>query len=821
MVLSANNRKSFPLNLAISPLARSSSRDPSAPQPDRSSPSRVSYLSPRSPLLPSSLHLKQEQPVIPIPLSDGLDPSERMKLLRKSRKLSRILGEVPIPVPKDGPSRPADSRSFSVLEEPPLTSASTAPSSSPAKTPLEADAKGSLRRSATVGHHRHTQHTKIHRARSLASLRSSLTIPPAAITVHPSPISPVVFAWPEQNSIPPSPFSVETPSEGYAPDSACSPRDSITSESSRRSSITSTIFGAERTPEQIQRARAAKLTRQLGDNVPPDVLLRASSPPPRSPLSSPSVVSFAQASRTIQHASSTRRANRGERRDLKRPLSLDVRNYARVPESPEPSPLLSDADRFSTVRLNSKPIFAERKGSAPAAARPYDTDVEESRTDLAQHDSDLDSDFEDGDVREKQRALNVRRARKMLQLFGNDPPPALFQIMNIPPSTPDESISVALSIAHRRNDSRATTVSLPASTLTVPEPRHQQRDSVGSIASSGDNLSPLIFADPGSVPPSQPQTPQPRRDAQFLPPLPVLTPSQDTVFEICRPLSLPTVASSSVQSLSAASSTSVAPSSTDRAPTPPPKDQTPQTSPIRTSFNFSPPPTMWLWSPASAPTPPSPPTAAPAVLPEPAADVHPSDPHFRVRRMRAAKLSRFFGVGLNDIAGVIRGGASASLSTPPPPSPSPPPPLREFRRSDSTDSIPPPAGSDRAPSRTSSTRPVTSSGIVGAPSVSVSIEEEQPWPRARTVSTTTRSRSVSRTSRRPQTQPALQPATERNRSNSEPEVLGPVVHGRAFSTTVEVAAESKGPFGFFDGRRPSKVKELHMHDVIRELRKIK
>ena len=76
--------------------------------------------------------------------------------------------------------------------------------------------------------------------------------------------------------------------------------------------------------------------------------------------------------------------------------------------------------------------------------------------------------------------------------------------------------------------------------------------------------------------------------------------------------------------------------------------------------------------------------------------------------------------------------------------------------------------------------------------------------------------------RRPQTQPATQPVGERYRSNSQPEALAQqAAHSRAYSTTVEVSAESKGPFAFLEGRRPSKAKEMHMHDVIRELRKIK
>ncbi|KAI0639308.1 hypothetical protein C8Q77DRAFT_1080504 [Trametes polyzona] len=863
---SANgNRKTFSLSLYIPPLSRTisnglpSSKDCAAARSERSlqsyvqSPgSRASFLSPRSPPLPASLHLKQEQPVLPIPLSDGLDPSEKMKLLRKTRKLSRILGEVPIPVSVSSPS-PAtpEFRFLGVLEEPSLTSASTAASSSPAKLPPPGiEQQGSLRRSATVGHNRHAQQGDIHRARSLATLRPSLAIPPAALTIHTSPISPIVFSWPDKNPIPPSPVSpVEVSEDQGVPESVHSKRDSTVS--SKRDSVASSIFPSERSPEQVLRARAAKLARQLGDNIPPEVLLRAASPVSRSPLSSPSALTFAEASLSIherpRRTSSMRRArdDRESRKVPKRRLSLDIRAFVRISEPPVPSPSLANSERCSTVPPEDKHNLARSKTTGAHPARSYDTDGEETRPNGAppaavEQDSDLDLEWEDdlpgARALERQRALNVRRARKMLQVFGNEPPPALFQITNIPPGATDDGISAR----HRRSDSRATTVSLPA-TLSAPEAHRDKRNSVATISSS-DDLSPLIFAGPGSIPPSQPTTPYPGRSEgnDQVPSLPPL-PSQDNVLEV-RPASphpLPTLASSSLHSLSA-STISVAASQAQLT-----KDRGPPSSPTHESFQASPPAnqTMFLWS-SSVAAPTSPPVASPSVLADPPAGFHPSDPHFRVRRIRAAKLSRFFGVGLNDIAGMLRSGSAPSS----PPtlgasgaagpamldeedaaaSPPSSPPLREFRRSSSSASFHSPTSpvgslnsrSSARPSRP--TRPVTSAGIVGAPSVSIM---DVPRERKRTLSSGARSQSASHGSRRPQTQPVLQssPVGERSRSNSQPEVLlqQPQVHNRAFSTTVEVSTESKGPFAFLDGRRPGKAKELNMHDVIRELRKIK
>ncbi|KAI0669997.1 hypothetical protein C8Q78DRAFT_1139180 [Trametes maxima] len=884
MTPSTNNRRSF-LSIHLPPLSRSLPNSPpyhqdsAASQSNRSlqsfvsSPSRAAFLSPRSTLgVPASLHLKQEQPVLPIPLTDGLDPSEKMKLLRKTRKLSRILGEVPIPVSVDSPAHASEYRFLGVVEEPSLTSASTSASSSPLRTP-EDEPSGSLKRSATVSHNRQSQQSDIHRARSLASLRPSLSIPPAALTVHPTPISPIIFSWPEQNSIPPSPVSVITPSEEYAPSSAPLRRGS--SISSRRDSSASSIFPAQKTPEQVLRARAAKLARQLGDNIPPEVLLRASSPQPRSPLASPSAVSFAEASMTVREppkrASSARptTGKNDRRRAPKRRLSLDLRAFVRVAEPPAPSPSLSDTDKYGTVLAQDRHGWAAmRKGSEPLPARPHDAGAQGLSADVAlapphvEQDVEADSDWEDGDPQslalQRQRALNVRRARKMLQMFGNEPPPALFQITNIPGGATDEGISVALSIAHRRVDSHATTPSVSATSHAASESRHELRDSVTATSDSGENLSPLVFDEPPSVPPSQPQSPQTVfaevfAEGKELPPLPPLSPSQETGINIrpASPLSVPTLTSSSRYSLSAASASTV---SVPTSHAPSVNSQSPLASPILSSFQTStnPPPqtTMFLWGPAPAPTSSPLEAPPPSVLPEPACDVHPSDPRFRVRRIRAAKLSRFFGVGLNDIAGMLRPGASpltgAGAGTGAADAPSSPP-LREFRRSDSSDSIPSPTSTRASiPSPPPATgarpaRPVTSAGLVGHPSVSISGEGDAQRPRKRTLSsgegadagvTIVRSKSVSSRAvgRRPQTQPATMQGSatataatgERNRSNSQPEVLGQAqAHTRAFSTTVEVAAENKGPFGFFDARRAGRAKELDMHDVIRELRKIK
>ena len=71
--------------------------------------------------------------MLPLPLTDGLDPTEKMKLLRKTRKLSRILGEVPIAVsinePGSQPNTPADVHIglTGLRQESPLSSSTSPP----------------------------------------------------------------------------------------------------------------------------------------------------------------------------------------------------------------------------------------------------------------------------------------------------------------------------------------------------------------------------------------------------------------------------------------------------------------------------------------------------------------------------------------------------------------------------------------------------------------------------------------------------------------------------------------------------------------------
>ncbi|KAI1797783.1 hypothetical protein LXA43DRAFT_877545 [Ganoderma leucocontextum] len=903
MFSSNPNRKSFSLSLNFS-LSRqpSSSRlhkDHNASQKSPPPTPRETFGSPRSPVFPALLYLKQEQPVLPLPLTDGLDPSEKMKLLRKTRKLSRILGEVPIAVSINEagsqPNTPADVHVGlpGLREESGLsrsTSPSMTPSSSPAKSPLLGVARlASLRRSATVGHNQIMTiqwHGEVQRTRSLASLRTSLTIPPAAITTRPSPISPVEFSWPEKPPPVPPPDTRVSPARDDTHESAASSvtslhrRDSVLSVSStttarRRDSTASSILSPERTSEQVQRARAAKLTRQLGENVPPDVLLRASSPIPRLFAPTPSSVSFADASMGpqdrhggVRRSTSTKRVGTRDRPNpAKRPRSLDVRTSGgRGPDKE------ADAKQHALLR---------KSRSTSDKMRPMTVSAVEMSPARKPHivDPDADSDLDDDDFSrpltiEKQRALNVRRARKMAQMFGNDPPPALFQITNFPPNVSNAFLSDALDLAGRaRRDSHTRFVSVAPSQGPIPSNTDddEKRQSQGS---STGNLSPLIFANPSSGLSSTSTTPYPEdvtgdAESELLP---YLNPDHEFVSDLRPPslFALPPFVNpltcSSQGSVVSSMSIPALPSPTSQESQAPLTSQSSLPSPIRSVFRAVSPPPLFHWASSSgsvsAPTSPPMSKLAPVspvspgfTSPASASEVSPSDPMFRMRRLRAAKLSRFFGVGMNHITGMLvhneplPSGLDVPIddhdSTPSAPSvrsssshslplsrstsrsysqqnhdeipPVPPMPPHEVFRTESAETF-------SSPSSPRSSRFVSNSGQSEP-------ESEESSRHSRKSSAARRSQSASRTSRRPPIGSAP-PALDRNRSNSEPEakVIPPPpppvsrtqVHERAYSTTVEISGEYRGPKYFFrESRQLGKTKELEMHAAIKQLRKMK
>lgn len=780
MVSSHNTRKRFSLVLNFPPLYKSSD---AAHRPDDSdlrsslsaSPRRTTFFPILSPRPPATLHLKQEQPPLPLPLTDseGLDPSEKMKLVRKNRKLSRLFGEVPHPIPisVDAAARPVDVDFDNVPEEP-GTSTSASSSLGTASSSIR-KRKPSLKRCATATGYPSSPlpPQDLHRSRSFG-IPASITIPPAAITTRGSPVSPIKFTRPHTAElVPPLPSS---PAFSSPPTDAT--RTAVES-TTKRDSTTSSVLVPD--PEQIKRARVAKLARQLGEAVPPEILVRASSPRPRTPLASPSGVSFAE----IQDLP-THHAGSVGRPSTRRRLSLDLRAFARG----NTQPLLTDSAKEKALKRS-------RSGrKARAQTSGGGNQCTDNMGDAAENE-ELGSE-DDIAMTEKQRVLNVKRARKMnqvrvtdllillslklmalpTQLFGNDPPPALFQITNISPRLsggPEPVVSSPLQEAAAM-EHISPQLSGPA-TL-----RNAMRDSRGTV-SSGD-ASPLVFAEVSSLPPSRATTPQAGRadldtaSDMDVDPDPPSMPDPRTKSPSIKPSPsiLSVESTSSVQPSLAASCTSVTPL---HSPLLSPMDSPYSASDPTRLLNPMPFSTMFIWDPPA-------PLPAPAALPEPLG-MHPSDPDFRARRMRAAKLSRFFGVGLHEVAEVLPTATSQS-------------PV-ESRHSEGR-------SEPRRPSQ-SSTREARNSESAGGASLS----------RMRTSSSGKRSRSIPR---RQSIVPPLpsQSVAEQTEVKSERPTSS---HRRKYSTTAEAFGEGYGALAFLESRKSGFVHELEMQDVIKQLRKIK
>lgn len=474
MGLNSHNRKTFSLHLNLSSPSFSKStssacsREQQSSKKGRSPKDYDALLSPKSvssllttassalafstashsdgPHLASPGHTHHCDLPVP-PTTNELSPIDKMKLMRKVRKLSRVLGELPVP-PTDEAG--ADLYLPDIAEGP--QSASTISTFSPTSPTSTLMLQKPLRRSATFGHGAslNAPASEVHRARSLVSLRPALTInlsqlAPSSQASKLSPIytptSPIVFAPsddPEKahdalSRIPsivcPDPDAKAMPDEDTSLPSAptASKRSSSFSRRRRHDSTASSVLVPEAHPEQLQRARAAKLTRQLGTSVPPDVLLRAVAPAARSsqrPSTSAGVANGKLLDeRQPQRSSSLRRGPPQPRRQARRRLSLDLRALAGM-SSPMVPPTDADAGCVAQDETT-KPGKASLKKSKSAWLAKSMLREEHSREEtcstLSVHDEELGQEKEP--MSEKQRAMAVKRARKMAQVSRSLHPP--------------------------------------------------------------------------------------------------------------------------------------------------------------------------------------------------------------------------------------------------------------------------------------------------------------------------------------------------------------------------------------------------------------
>lgn len=467
--------------------------------------------------------------------TNELDPKEKMKLLKKARKLSKVLGEVNIGITTDITNQSdlgmrVDNRRKTSKKM------SWGPAQSQAAEWVPSEPETSK------------QHF---------------------LSRHPVPVPPIEPASPSSLSKPASSTSVldtrypvelgrpsMDPSESSHSHEVEIDQCSVLSDSS--------ILPSPPPFDRIHRARLAKLSRHLGENIPSELVL--SPVPHKTAMSislSPREVNFPSTSFQPPMRPETLGSARSRQKDKWRRKSMDL---------PPPTPLLSPSiastlKGFSHQTASHSNLKRSKSlWSKGSAEREREEQIQDSAAALKNSEQSAPVDQEN--LTDKQKAMIIKRARKMAQLFGTEPPPSLY---HIPSSANESSQSVDIhpeSLALRITPSLSE---LSSTTHLHTVHRHSSSSSVSSIS-------------------SEPSTPTPRKDS-------------------------PSLRSRKSES--------------DHPPTPPPFSQIARAeiskSPLRIQSDMA------------------------------------NTSAFRQRRLRAAKLSRFFGVAYHDI--------SETLSADPPPTP--------------------------------------------------------------------------------------------------------------------------------------------------------
>ncbi|KZT74715.1 hypothetical protein DAEQUDRAFT_760739 [Daedalea quercina L-15889] len=657
---------------------------------------------PPSPASPDNTHSPGGVSSPPASSSHLLPPkaSHSMRLARKVKNFGRDSGD------NAKPAKPKQrSRVIGDMLEDPYSLMTMSPQMLVAPSPSQSSTSfieprhtaGSLRRSATIGNQANglplSQSGAVQRARSVGAFPS--LGPPANPHSGERNLSPVVFAPREETSQPPSETSSAFYSESLVPskppslieEEEESPVSEVptTAVSRHLRNISSGSNGGKSHARVASSASSlSKAARILGpsqDTLPEVVLLPASPHPQepsgsstssqhappiirrRSPSPSPSrdiaILEGDLLTNPPQRTMSLRRAQ--VPRASQRRLSLDLRTL-----SPEP---------FKTG-----PARLKKSRSASAGSR------RSLRPDAADElvDSYLEEDSGQGEpVDAKQHALDVRRAKKMVQLFGDKPPKELFKIHSRTRDDTFDTISILTTVSENRRESRATFTSV---TSSISISRHL-RDSVQS--SNSEPSSPLVFSAPeGSVESHNPP-PAPERtgdsdkpdDKAAAEPEPPAAAGTGTVpaSERAPPAAEESPTSPSRRSVHSRPGTPV--SSRTRPVLPALSlgspvlfshsrshslhSQNSQTQTQYTSEAVPPLPTSPLSPSSAAPfsdlvpshgpaSPTSPAAADPAEAEhERSGAASPPPEDFRARRIRAAKLSRFFGVAPHDLTDAL------------------------------------------------------------------------------------------------------------------------------------------------------------------------
>ncbi len=328
-----------------------------------------------------------------------------MKLVKKSRKISRVLGEVPVPSTTDDmPELYSPKRLSDVPEDPSTSERPTSPTLN--IQTVSASAKKAFRRSMTFGAGS-LQVPEVQRSKSTSALRPALQLSTAVPgDEHEHSYSPILFAANDAASdddaenmddvIPPS--VIDAPEDDADSSESSSPPQTAHADSNSPYGLS-----VEETRERIQRQRMERLARILGEGVPPDVLRRAASPSPEDASASP-MYHAGDASRgmSMEHLpqrSTSLRAKINSRR--KRPQSLDFKNIRNSGALSAPvTPLDSSSGLSSPGIRRAMSTQARISGTAPITDSVPSQNVEV-----------------DGPSAEKQRILNVKRAKKLTQVI--------------------------------------------------------------------------------------------------------------------------------------------------------------------------------------------------------------------------------------------------------------------------------------------------------------------------------------------------------------------------------------------------------------------
>lgn len=220
-------------------------------------------------------------------------------------------------------------------------------------------------------------------------------------------------------------------------------------ENSHESVDTDLVAPSKQSDDCLRRARMAKLSRHFGENIPPEILTDAA------------------ASRRPSTPNSIRNARL---RKPRRQASIDGLYPAAVASRIKSSSKRTGAHlRRSRSLWGQKPMIDDRP---PAASIELGSDDFQAR---------YDESFGEGNRSDHHRALDVRRAKKMRELFGQDPPPELIRVLG---NKDDHLLTLT---EEERRASIATLLSLSTGTLSTMD---LPRSSSAASRLSGDRELP-------------------------------------------------------------------------------------------------------------------------------------------------------------------------------------------------------------------------------------------------------------------------------------------------------------------------------------------